>query len=219
MAEPINGQNVTAPTELYPGQAEELRKRGERLADIERAHGAVLPGALKAAFSDLPATAAGHELQPVNLALCAALEQVDSPILEVVRILRETMENPDGGEITEEARREKSRLFKEKTGALKFDSAQAAEAIFIFTRPPGRVQAALKAGREKFRELALAEIGEKLHPAQGAVLTRACVSHYVTSFATIIGYGVPPPEGETVFPRPSASAAMDSAGGSTSSAR
>jgi hypothetical protein len=222
--------------ELYPGHAEELRKREELKGRIERAHSAVLPGALREAFSAEPARAfindpqkAGgqteYPLQPVTLGLTANLERIKSPLLDMVRIMREvfshgsTESRPTNNdeEISTEHR---LNLVKQKVSELKFEEADAsvaiAETVFVFTQPQKRVRKLLDAGRDKLREAAMEELGDRLHPTQMAALQRACSQHYVASFATIIGYGVPPPEGEghaVSFRPPSPSEATGSVGG------
>ena len=50
------------PAEVYPGHADEARKREQRLASIERGHAAVLPGALREAFAGEPIATEGHKL-------------------------------------------------------------------------------------------------------------------------------------------------------------
>lgn len=201
--------------EMYSGYAEDLKKREELAARIEQAHAAVLPGALREAFAgdppSLKAAEGGPEfkLQPVTLGLAANLERIKSPLLEVVRIIREVFSNSEGDQRTE--------LIKQKVSALKFDEEQIAETVFVFTRPQKRVRKLLDAGRDAFREAAMDELGDKLHPTQMAALQRACAQHYVASFATIISYSAPPAEnGEAVFPPPSPSGATGSVGGSTS---
>ena len=201
--------------ELYPGHAEEQRKREELKLRIERAHSAVLPGALREAFAGEDTVVSLNDseckLQPVTLGLAANLERIKSPLLEVIRIMRETFSRDGNEEIPAE---ERLKRVKEKVGVLKFEEEQIAETVFVFTRPQKRVRKLLEAGRDKFREAAMDELGDKLHPALMAALQRACSQHYVASFATIIGYGAPPPEkGEAVFPPPSPSGATGSVGG------
>ena len=207
-------------TELYQGQAEDERKREELAARIERAHSAVLPGALREAFAGnpltLPLSPNGGEgnsqakLQPVTLGLTANLERIKSPLLEVVRIMREVFSGSREGD-------KRTELIRQKVSELKFDEEQIAETVFVFTRPQKRIRKLLDAGRDTFRETAMDELGDKLHPTQMAALQRACAQHYIASFATIISYGSPPVEnGEAVFPRPSPGGATGSVGGSIS---
>lgn len=202
-------KNATA--EPYAGFNEDQRKREELKTRIERAQAAILPGALREAFAGEPAQAGGYQLQPVTLGLTASLERIKSPLLEVIRIMRETFSRDSGAEISTD---ERLARIKEKVGTLKFEEEQIAETIFIFMRPPGRVRKLLDSGRDKFRETAMEELGDKLHPTQMAALQRACAQHYVQSFATIIGYGTPPSEGDgLVFPPPSPGAVTGSVGG------
>jgi hypothetical protein len=227
--------------ELYPGHAEELRRREELSSRLDRAHAAVLPGALREAFGGEPVMAEGHKLQPVTLGLTANLERIKSPLLEIVRIMREEFsrtasENPEGingnspglqsgvkdnpsscANHGEAAARSANLIFdqiKQRVSQLKFAEEQIAETCFVFVCPQKRVRQLLDAGRDKFRETAMEELGDKLHPAQMAALQRACAQHYVASFATIIGYGTPPPEdGAVVFRQPSPGAVTGSVGG------
>jgi hypothetical protein len=198
--------------ELYAGQHEEQQKRAERLAELDRAHATVLPGALREAFAGEPSVAEGHKLQPVTLGLAANLERIGSPLLEVVRIMREVYSAAEGSG-GESPREGKNEIVNERVSGLEFKPEQIAETVFVFTRSQKRIRKLLDAGRDKFREAAMEELGDRLHPLQMAALQRACAQHYVMSFATIIGYGVPPPEGETVFPAPSPSGATGSVGG------
>ena len=213
--------------ELYPGHAEELRKREELKSRIERAHSAVLPGALRLAFAgEVSSVALAKEdgktdsftLQPVTLGLVANLERIKSPLLEMVRIMREVFaQKPDDGRrkpITTELLSEVNR----RVEALDFDEEQIAETVFIFINSPKKVRLLMEKGARAFREAAMEELGDKLHPVQMAALQRACSQHYMASFATIIGYGVPPPEssgeGHSVsFHPPSLSGATGSVGG------
>jgi hypothetical protein len=207
--------------ELYPGHAEEQRKREELTARIERAHSTVLPGALRAAFGgDITAKAGPNDeftLQPVTLGLAANLERIKSPLLDVVRVVREVFsrKSENEGQKPEDAQARLD-LVKQKISELEFEEEQIAETVFVFINSPKRVRQLLEKGAHAFREAAMEEIGDKLHPTQMAALQRACSQHYVASFATIIGYGVPPTESkgdEVSFPPPSPSAATGSVGG------
>jgi hypothetical protein len=203
--------------ELYPGHADDQRKREELAARIERAHSAVLPGALRTAFAGETARANGFALEPVTLGLTANLERIKSPLLDVVRIMREAFSEKPVNDHQKGESEERASLIREKVSELKFDEEQIAETAFVFTRPQKRVRKLLEAGRDKFREAAMEELGDKLHPTQMAVLQRACAQHYVASFATIIGYAAPPAEnGEAVFPPPSPGETTGSVGGSIS---
>jgi hypothetical protein len=111
----------------------------------------------------------------------------------------------------------RTELVRQKVSELKFEEEQIAETVFVFTRPQKRVRKLLDTGRDTFREAAMDELGDKLHPTQMAALQRACAQHYIASFATIIGFGPPPAEnGEAVFPPPSPGGATGSVGGSIS---
>jgi hypothetical protein len=197
--------------ELYAGHAEELRKRGETIAGIERAQAAVLPGALRQAFGSNGATKCeGFILLPVSLGMTTALERADSPMLEVLRIYRKVMADPGPEERSQaEMFREINRL----VGEIESEPEQVAETIFTFITPWRKVLELLESGRKVFRGAAMDALGE-IHPEVVARLERGCVQHYVRSFATVVGYGVPPPEGGgAVFRAPSPSEVTGSAGG------
>ncbi|HSY42848.1 MAG TPA: hypothetical protein VK811_02990 [Candidatus Acidoferrum sp.] len=210
--------------ELYQGHAEDQRKREELASRIERAHAAVLPGALREAFGGEaargPLETGALGLQPVTLGLTANLERIKSPLLDIVRIMREVFSGSREGNASQREEGEgdpRMELIRQKVSELKFDEEQIAETVFIFTRPQKRVRKLLDAGHDTFREAAMDELGDKLHPTQIAALQRACAQHYVASFATIISYGSPPVEnGEAVFHLPSPSNATGSVGGLTS---
>lgn len=211
--------------ELYPGHAEEVKKRAELASRVERAHAAVLPGALREAFGAEPARANGFALEPVTLGMTANLERIKSPLLEVVRIMREVFSQGSTESRPTEAEGDPkspsaNELFGqviERLKLLKFEEEQVAETVFIFVRPQKRVRKLLDAGRDKFREAAMEELGDKLNPTQMTVLQHACTQHYIASFSTIVAYEAPPAEnGEAVFTPPSASARTASAGGSIS---
>lgn len=209
--------------ELYPGHAEELRRREDLRARIERAHGSVLPGALREAFGSEPSSVAlakedgkneTFNLQPVTLGLTANLERIKSPLLDMVRIMREELSREEREDGEENSMAKRMDAANRRVAELKFEEEQIAETVFVFTRPQKRIRKLLEAGRQAFREVVMDELGDRLHPAQMAALQRACSQHYIASFATIIGYGAPPPEkGEAVFPPPSPSGATGSAGG------
>jgi hypothetical protein len=222
-----SGGQDAGSTEPYVGHTEEARRRQELTARIERGHATVLPGALRGAFGG-EATAVAlpdgkYALQPVTLGMAANLERIKSPLLDVVRIMREVFQGEgepssaasDRGEDTSSpSNDDRLKRIKEKVAELKFEEEQIAETVFVFTRPQKRVRKLLDTGREKFREVVMDELGDKLHPAQMAALQRACSQHYVASFATIIGYGTPPPgDGAVVFPPPSPGDATGSVGG------
>jgi hypothetical protein len=206
--------------ELYSGHAEDQQKREELAVRIERAHSTVLPGALREAFAGEdahgPLEAGAPRLEPVTLGLTANLERIKSPLLDIIRIMREVFSAPRE-DCEEDGSDRRMELVRQKISALKFDEEQIAETVFVFTRPQKRVRKLLDAGRVAFREAAMDELGDKLHPTQMAALQRACAQHYVASFATIVSYGTPAAEnGEAVFPPPSPSGATGSVGGSIS---
>lgn len=135
---------------------------------------------------------------------------------EVTSLKSESASSKDGAGVPASRPEQTSQTLRARLAALHFAEEQIAETVFVFTRSQKRVRQLLDAGRDKFREAVMDELGDKLHPAQMAVLQRACAQHYVRSFATIIGYGAEPPEAgghEVSFPQPSPGAATDSVGG------
>jgi hypothetical protein len=221
---------VNSEPEQYPGQREELRKRAELMAAQDRAHAAVLPGALREAFGGEPATAEGHKLEPVTLGMSANLERINSPLLAIMQIMREVYSEykeegnkegnppaPDENHSPVKKAISPAEVLKEvakRIEKLKFEEEQCAETVLVFIKPQKQIRKLLDSGRDKFRETAMELLGDKLHPVQMAALQRACTQHYAVSFATIIQYGAPPAPGEgLVFQAPSPSAVTDSAGG------
>lgn len=221
-------RNAAAP-ELYPGQHRDLRRVAERKENADRAQAAILPGPLRAAFAGDPVKVAGHTLQPVSLGLTANLERIQSPLLAVLRIMREEMMR--GREDEDQEPKAKSpdakvdtakrlaKAHKRIQSEIKSDIVAQVETAFLFITPQADVRKLLDSGRDKFREHVMIELGDKLHPAVLGELMRACAAHYAASFDTVIVYGSPPDRDGTVFTAPPPGAKMVSAGGSTSSER
>ena len=210
--------------EPYPGYQAELAALEARAAAARRAAAAPLPGPLREAFAGEPVTVHGFTLQPVTMGLHPILVRIGSPLLEVIRIMREELTRADGADestpallaAAREARLAKA-LRRIET-EIKAEEETLVETVFAFLRPVAEIRALLNQGRAVFRETALRQVADKLHPAQFAELQRAVSTHYSASFATALSYQAPKEESDkgTVFTMPPLTATA-SGGGSTSS--
>ena len=81
------------------------------------------------------------------------------------------------------------------------DPEAMVETVFCFVTPAPRLRALVAKGRQAFREAAMTEVGDKLHPAEMAAMEMAVARHYAESFLTAIQYEAAIPEGGggTVF--------------------
>lgn len=187
--------------EPYPGFAADKRRHDERVASADRAAAAILPGALRAAFAGDVVRELGFTLQPISLGLTANLERIKSPLLDVLRIMREEIkgELKKPGDLAKRLERAHTRIAKE----IKAGDEAVVETVFIFVTPQEQVRKLLDAGPAVFRENAMRAIGDKLHPVKLGELQRACAAHYAASFETVIVHESPPAEDDTVnFPPP-----------------
>lgn len=226
----MNAQSPSAPTgddpneRPYPGYARELAAMQAKIAAANRAQSEPLPGPLREAFAPEPQPIHGYTLQPVEMGMAILLKRLNSPLLDVVRIMREELTRADDAdestpELAASARaarlaRAQARLAAE----MKADDEAFVETVYCFVKPSAEVRALLATGRDKFREAALREIG-KLHPVHFAELQAAVSAHYAGSFATAVQYEAPAGKDDgTVFTPPPAGAMTASAGGSNSSA-
>lgn len=214
----------------YPGYAREKAAIDRKIADSQRAAAVPLPGPLREAFTDGTRTVGDYVLLPVTLGMTAVLDQLDSPLLQILRILREEFAKPsehqDNPASTDGAAAHQkqmaaanARILKEVKGG----PLSNVETVYCFLTPPAKLRRLLgsndEAGRLRFREAAMAELGDRLHPSELADLQQACARHYTDSFATIVQYNAKAPEsGEDVFfSAPAAGTTTASAGGSSSS--
>jgi hypothetical protein len=206
----------------YPGYARELAAMQDKIRKANAAHDNPLPGPLLEAFAGEPVRLHGFTLQPVTMGLVALLKRLQSPLLAVVQVMREELTREDGAdESTPElaARTREARLAAAniRIAALSADDEALVETIFAFVHPVDRVRSLLNAGRDKFREAALAEIADKLHPLQVMELQQAVAAHYAGSFATAVQYEARQEKADgTVFTPPPAGPTTVSAGGSPS---
>lgn len=176
--------------ELYPGHAEELKRHEERIAGIEAANGAPLPGPLLAAYTRVPQTIAGLTVRPVVHYDFALLAKLDSPLLRHLR----------GGTAEE----------------TPFTDEEAYEIVYQFTRPIKEVAAQVLTDRAGFRLRATEAIGMTLGTVEVNLLVKAVEREFIRSFATVIKYEPRPENGEVFTPPPATTTA--SAGGSGTSA-
>ena len=208
----------------YPGYAREAAALAAKVAAANRAHAEPFPGPLHEAVVAEPQVLHGFTLQPVEMGLLIILKRIGSPLLDVVRIMREELTREDDAdestpELAAAARTARqARAHARLVTELKADDESFVETVYCFVRPIAEVRALLATGRDKFRETAQREIGDKLHPKQFAELQAVVSAHYVASFATAVHYE--PPKGKddgSVFTPPPAAGKTASAGGSTSS--
>ncbi len=198
-----------------------LAKACSQFEATEKSGDVVLPGPLAEAFADGRRQVGEFTLLPVTLGLLAILAQIKSPLLDVVRIMREELaagtavdESTTEGQAAAHALRMKrasGRMAKE----IKSDEAASVETVFCFITPPPRLRALLATGRDRFRETAMTTLGDTIHPVVLAKLQAAVAGHYAASFATVIQHGDKPREGEVFTPPPPAPKTA-SAGGSAS---
>jgi hypothetical protein len=213
---------IPAP-EPYPGYNAEVAARQERETLAARAGAAVLPGALRGAFATDPPQIHGYTLQPVTMGLHPILERINSPLLEVIRILREEMTRADGlDESTDELKSvaiiaRQKRAGERAVKEINSDQESNVETVFCFITPAPELRRLLADGRASFREAAMIRLGDKIHPAQFNDLQKMVSSHYIRSFATAVQHRAKDhgKEGAGFTPPPARTA---SAGGSPSSA-
>lgn len=215
-----------------------LERAARQFSNQDRAASAPLPGSLREAFADGPPSVEINgrnvTLQNVTLGLVANLTRINSPLLEVIRILREELSKPDSlsasggegqGEVAAAAAAHQEKL---KAAHLRIEQEiaaqdeQIAETVFCFLHTPAQVRELLDRpdGRIAFRNAAMAELGDVLHPTKMAELQNTVAAHYSRSFSTVIGHGSGgrPSEGGEVFIQPPPAKTTGSAGGSASSA-
>jgi hypothetical protein len=121
-------------------------------------------------------------LQPVTLSLTSSLERVNSPMLRLLCLSREALMDK-GAEGMEATQADITAKINDRIAKLEYGHEQAAEVIFIFTRPQKAVRALLDMGLPAFRKAAMETIGDAFHPAEISSMHRACLQHYVESFA------------------------------------
>jgi hypothetical protein len=193
--------------EPYAGYQQEILALEKKLAELRAAAAAPLPGPLREAFAGDPPKVGAFALMPVTAGLVVILVRINSPLLDIVRIYR-----ANAGLGTDAIA---DIIGKE----LKPEPEQWIETVFCFVTEIRKLRALLAQGREAFREQALQEIGDKLHPTELAELEKACGAHFASSFATIVEHEASKGSGGEFFTQPPAEPMTASAGGSTSSAK
>ena len=206
-----------ATGEPYPGFHREKAALDARVEAFRRAAANPVPGPLRAAYAAEPPSLHGFTLQPVTLGLHPLLVQLGSPLLELTRIVREEFTRVGG--IVDEAAAIAAAL-KRIAVEVRPEIELLVETVFVFTRPVAELRFLLAAGREIFREVAMREIADRLHPVQFDELQQLVSQHYAASFDTALSYAPPAAGPGPVFTKPPAPApATASAGGSTFWAR
>ena len=221
-ASPLTPAGDDPNEQPYPGYARELAAlQAKRLAAI-RAAAAPLPGPLREAFAGTLPQVHGFTLHPVVLGLHPVLVELESPMLDMIRIIREEQAREDGADISTpdaELMATQIRLGRAMTriaAEVKADDVAVVESVYAFTRPIAEIRALLQTGRENYRETAMVTIADTLHPVQFAELQKAVSAHYSASFATAIHYTTPARPGDnSVFTKPPARKATGWAGGCT----
>ena len=200
--DPLEQLRSTAAGRAYLKKAEASFAAQAKSSDV------VLPGPLAEAFADGSRTIGGHKLLPVTLGLVAILDQIKSPLLDVIRIMRESLGATVGGdESTTEgktaAHAARMKLANERiVKEIKADDAASVETVFCFLHHPAELRKILATGRDHFREHAMATLGDVVHPVTLAKLQQAVAGHYAASYATVIQHGDKPKEGEVFIPPP-----------------
>lgn len=221
-----NAQPTPAPTgadpalELpYPGFAAEKAALELRIAAAASASAAPLPGPLREAFAGDAPAAHGFTLQPVSMGLHPLLVKIGSPLLDVVRIMREVL--ADGhyeGMTPDEAKAERARLLAVAqariAAEITAEEEVLVETVFCFVTDVKDLRQIMAKGRETFREVAMRTIGDRLHPAHFAELQQLVSAHYAASFATALQHEAQKGKDDgTVFIAPPATPTTASAGG------
>lgn len=204
----------TTPTpEEIAAAAEAARTaRDAHARRLRQAHAEPLPGPLDDAF--------GAELKPPGPG-ARALARLGYTLRQPVafdHVLLKRIDSP---------------VFRQWQAALEHAQAQAAgrgdspqteyseeeiiEFVFLFCVPSRQARALVGAGRERFREAAMAALADTLTLDEFPAVIEEAVAHYLRSAATIIRHEAPAQEGEqrADFSRTSPAPATASAGGST----
>jgi hypothetical protein len=214
--------NSQLSTDLPPGiTAEDLARHEARIAGIQRARVAPLPGPLKDAFAPEPITAAGLPLRPMTLGDQITLTQIGSILLEI-RAEMATLAD-SGLELQAIGAELSKRLEQPKEGqtaaARQAQITQSAiETVFLFTVPPPEGRKLLAKGLPAFREAAMAAVGDRLNEGQAEELLFALGKLLSQAIVTQVSYAAEK-AADGSFPLATSPTATGSAGGSTSLAR
>lgn len=207
----------------YPGFAAEKAALEARIAAATRAGSAPLPGPLRDAFAGDAPGAHGFTLQPVTMGLHPLLVKIGSPLLDVVRIMREELSAEDGADVSTPELLNAARAVRLQKAQARIaaeitaDEEALVETVFCFVTDVKELRQIMAKGRDTFREVAMRAIGDRLHPAHFGELQRLVSAHYAGSFATALAHEAPKGKDDgTVFTAPPATPTTASAGGSTS---
>ena len=207
---------AAAAGEPYPGFAAEKAALDARAEAFRRAAAGPVPGPLRDAYAAAPPSLHGFTLQPVTMGLHPLLAQLGSPQLVITRFLREEFARAEAG-VAEAVTL--AAAFQRVAQEVRPEAELLVETVFAFTRPAAELRLILAHGRELFREVAMREIADRLHPGQFDELQQLVSRHYAASFNTAVPYAAPaPPADGPVFTKPPAPATA-SAGGCTFWAR
>lgn len=202
-----------------PGHAAAVAKAEQRDRELAGAASAPLPGPLRDAFAGEPNKLHGYTLLPVTAGLIAILTRIESPLLDIIRVLRQHAFKIAEATTDEEkigAQKEIAAIIERE---VKPDPEQNVETVYCFIHTPPELRKLLDRGRAVFREQVMTELGDKVHPGALFDLEKACGEHFTKSFSTIVNYEAPPSGDGSVFTPPPAAPETASAGGSTSSVK
>jgi len=200
------------PEQIAAGRArilaEESPKRAARRARTARAAAVPLPGPLREAFAaspqvlELPSASGApfrFALLPVTAGHLAVLQQIGSPLMEVLSLSARSRMEPGENESELEARHraEDARKRLEALAAERNPILDTADLLFVFSRPAAESRALLDKG--DFRP-AVDRLLDSLSPAADWGATAQALSvHYVRACATALSFRAPKTPGDTSF--------------------
>lgn len=186
--------------ELYPGYAEELKRKRERDANIAHAGATPLPGPLAEAFASGPVKIGDYTIREFVPMDAAILRRLNSPFYQQII---ETLKP------------------KEERRPTPTEDSDEWVVIFLFTRSCLEAERVLDLGVAEFQRQARAAFAHnpRLNLALYNDLYQACAARVVRAFSTALHYRASTPEADsTVFTTPPAEPTTASVGGSTTSA-
>jgi hypothetical protein len=201
--------NPTPPTNpVEAALAADVALHQRRSAATRQANAEPFPGPLAAAFVAEPPAVAGLELRPIVAGDFILFRKLDSPLYRRTFQIAEHQRQIAAGEVPENT----------APPETKFDEEECVEMIYQLSVPIATARAALKKGRDAFRETALAAVTDRVPVTAFPELVAAVVSHFTAAFSTAVRYESPEDESkETVFTTPAEDVATASAGGLTTS--
>jgi hypothetical protein len=169
-----------------------------------------LPGPAAAAWAGEPTRVHGFELRPVVGGDVILLKRLDSPLIRRTKELVEHFRKVSMGVI------EEGTPCPEST----YEDEEGVEMVYQFLVPIATARGALSLGRERFREIALQFVADRVPYPILAELIAAVEMNYQKSFSTFLRYEARK-EGDSQprnFSMPPAETQTGSAGGSTTTA-